>query len=583
MIIKRFILICLTLFISLAYASTTTVVRCVGRGETRNQALESAFQEAIRKAVGTFISSNSKASNNVYFEEIIMNSDGMIRNFKELSCKTEFGLISLEIEATVETGTLVANVENKSKNTFVDVNNLLNRKKAIYNARKTIEQLFIRNRYALITGNQIGSLKEVKNTFTRKDKTIFELNYNLKFNSDQYKNIQEKLQSLLNIFAIHKIEGSTYNLTDLYPDKKTTNTHNLSAIEAACSEKVIRKYTNSSFYNLFSNSFISYFTSSPWYEYAIFRATHKCLVSICRFFETCWNFCTRKKYHDFPTEVGIVIFSNQKDVWYSKTPIYNYTLLVIPKLIFDKLEEELADNNAVLVQEFICYNNLQPITTYRQVKCSFSEIKEFKTKKVILLKNTMDLTIDKERFNIIEYNGVSQFSINDNVLKNIQDYRCRIATGEDAKYLTSCYITPSATNIREMAKKGSLRAMMAMATLFNEPNWLHSAALLGSTKAQEILKWKNAGLGFDISQDKNGSYVIGLSATDLNIPQGSILHKINGKTIDNLKIEDLSKLIGSFSHGDKITLEFSNQKTIVVSPIPKENTTLENTSIVEIK
>ena len=147
----------------------------------------------------------------------------------------------------------------------------------------------------------------------------------------------------------------------------------------------------------------------------------------------------------------------------------------------------------------------------------------------------------------------------ENELKSIKRFDFKIFNSYPAAYLWAL-IKRNSSDMDFLAECKYLPAMIAMAESFNKPQWYHNAALMGSRKAQQQLDWKNGGLGFEVAPTRNG-LTVWSAKPGSGIEKGMVLKSINGSAIPRYT-RDVSKLIGAFTAGESVSIEFTNGKSL---------------------
>ena len=97
------ILFCVVLFLPLAiFAQSTSTIEVDGKGQSKEQAMNDAFRNAVQQACGTTIKASTKVENYVTLEDaIVSNSQGYIKSHTIISEKQETNFYSVRIKALV--------------------------------------------------------------------------------------------------------------------------------------------------------------------------------------------------------------------------------------------------------------------------------------------------------------------------------------------------------------------------------------------------------------------------------------------------------------------------------------------------
>ena len=83
---------------------------------------------------------------------------------------------------------------------------------------------------------------------------------------------------------------------------------------------------------------------------------------------------------------------------------------------------------------------------------------------------------------------------------------------------------------------------------------------MGSRHAQQKVNWQNGGLGFEIMSTNKG-FMVWSARKSTGVKKGMILKSVNGSAVPEYT-KDLSALIGAFSAGESVSIEFTNGKTL---------------------
>lgn len=153
------------------------------------------------------------------------------------------------------------------------------------------------------------------------------------------------------------------------------------------------------------------------------------------------------------------------------------------------------------------------------------------------------------------------FTFSEDEIRAMKACTIKVYTGKQAKYIWAT-INNDKDDMKSLAWEYYLPAMLAMAEQFKQTEWFHRAALIGNSYAQKKAGWNNAGLGFDIQESYQADlFCVGSVQKGIPVKRGLALKKINGQNIPT-RAKELSQLIGSFSPGTTVSIEFSNGKII---------------------
>jgi len=189
------------------------VVIAEGAGTTKEEALKDAFRQAVRQVVGTVVDNETLVNNDeVLTNKVLTHSDGLVKNYEEVSIKKENGLFRVKIKAAVEQQGVIAklnaaNVTVKAfdgKGLFTEVVNELEASK---NITKTIAKVFEGFPVNYIIGEVVGKPEIVK---TEKDQVTFKVRVIYSVDQKAYKNFISRLTKTLDDMGYEKQEKVVY-------------------------------------------------------------------------------------------------------------------------------------------------------------------------------------------------------------------------------------------------------------------------------------------------------------------------------------------------------------------------------------
>jgi len=109
---KKIVLILIFATSILLSSSEIKTVNSIGFGETQEKALDGALKEGLAKVVGMYMSSSSFVKNyQTISDEITSFSNGYIENYTVTSTEKKDGLIVVQVEMSVKTGTLITKLK----------------------------------------------------------------------------------------------------------------------------------------------------------------------------------------------------------------------------------------------------------------------------------------------------------------------------------------------------------------------------------------------------------------------------------------------------------------------------------------
>jgi hypothetical protein len=103
------ILLILSILTNIVFAKNITVT---GYGNSKDEALKSAFQNAVEQEVGVLVDSKTVIRNNKLIKnKILTYSNGFIKDYKELSANQQMGFWTVKISAIVEHQKLLSKIK----------------------------------------------------------------------------------------------------------------------------------------------------------------------------------------------------------------------------------------------------------------------------------------------------------------------------------------------------------------------------------------------------------------------------------------------------------------------------------------
>ena len=242
---------------------------------------------------------------------------------------------------------------------------------------------------------------------------------------------------------------------------------------------------------------------------------------------------------------------------------YRYQCFAVPKQVYDKIVQ-LTPTFGTLVFDFTIKGKKETLKRYIQPRLSFFISDSYGDRQTIEFRNWMEAGVpDYKWLNFTSREYKATFSFSEDEIRAMKACTIKVYTGKQAKYICAT-INNDKNNMKSLAWEYYLPAMLAMAEQFKQTEWYHRAALMGNSYAQKKAAWNNAGLGFDIRvQGTYRSDLFYVESVRKGIPvkRGLALKKINGQNIP-ARAKDLSQLIGSFTPGTTVSIEFTNGKII---------------------
>ena len=503
--LKKIFSIALTIIILVgsgnAFAGEQSItVQVTGQGVNKTEALEDALRLAVRKVVGTYVVTQTKLKEEDFDETIYVNADAVVTKHRELKTSEADGVVSLTIEATVVKNDLLKYI-SKSETTKIsstDLGNLLNRRKALSTAEKTLDYIFRDYASQMFQAKKVGDFSLGANDDVENDTVSIEMRYELRFNLDAYAKFEKRLKNLLSKVAVAETSGQ------------------------ASSENF-------------------------WGEYR----------------GTVASFNNSKESKSWPTGTKTIIFCDEAD---PDGKLLNYHFFAVPNQVYEKIDA-LTDTFCVLVFQFDVRGKDKPLKRYIQPSIRFFRQDDWGRRKTIDFRNRMWINIpDYERRYATKSEFKITWSFSEDDIRSMKSCTLKIYSGQTARYLwyVACR---DEYEVRRLARDGYIPAMIAQAEIFNNPEWYNNAALMGSRHAQEKCGWQNGGLGFEVMPGNN-CFVVWSARKGVPVKKGMVLKTINGAKVPQ-RTEELGKLIGAFSPGESVSVEFTNGKKISIRILEK--------------
>ena len=112
-----FLSICLLVDIQICHAAEQVEVEASGNGQTKMDALQNAWMEAVRLGVGMFLTSKTESIDDTLTEKIVIHSRGQVNSFEILSENNTNDVWSITIRAKLDKDILqetVASTQSKA-------------------------------------------------------------------------------------------------------------------------------------------------------------------------------------------------------------------------------------------------------------------------------------------------------------------------------------------------------------------------------------------------------------------------------------------------------------------------------------
>ena len=486
-------------------------VRADGQGLNYQEALEDAFRNAIRKAVGVFVVAQTKMRNDdLVTEEICLNADAVISMYREVSRSESHGLINLTLDATVIRNALLEKMQKvrADRITSGDIANLINRRKALANAEKSLEYIFQDIGLKIYNSHKIGNFSVAEDDDLDSHQMKLRVHYEINFDFKAYYNFERCLMNLLKQVSIAEISGNAS-----FSKLRSTDDDNPLLLFEQRKRSFPKGTTRIIFFD----------------EYKRFNK----LIS---HYQVYW---VPKQIVD-----KIKNLLNNDERWeglkYNNTLVFQFETKNSQTII----EKSIKD-------EFVFWHYY----TY------FVDDKH-----TLVFRNGF---LKARRPEEVSYTikADATFSFTEEQIRPMKSCTLKYHTGIYAPYIHSL-LNDDHYIMRTLAGgEDYIPAMIALAK--DDPDWYHIAALYGSQHAQQKINWKNGGLGFTLARSYNRQYVVQSSSAKSPVKRGMALTKINDKDLSDMGLKDLTKYIGDLAPGESVELFFDDQKKIVVNVLEK--------------
>jgi len=481
-------------------AANVIHVTVTGIGKTYKKAMLDAFQEAVKKAVGMYLLSETSIKNDNIDEKIYLNTDAVIIDHEILSKQIDNGIYNITISASVVKNKLAHQIKKFSSSiiTSTETLNVLQTIKNLADAEKSLEIIFKDLPKRLYKAQKLGSFRVADTTNVNDKKNIkITFDWQVSFDYNEYYKFTRQLGKLLKPFA--KSRSTCYSI-----DEKLHKWFYKSNKNRICF--ALRKRQKNSSIKPENIYWIDYYIPKPLLK-KIKSLMHDNVVFVFHFSDAT-DIEIHTKYIKFEP------FRSCEDgsVWSS----FKY------KGDNGKLQDFDTKNGFFIVPL---------IHKYRQIFTS---------------KFTWESTLEFPRasFNNIRHSIITP------------------TTGIESRFWKA-YLDKDEYALAWLANGSNyIPAFEAMGEISQKPVWVMAAALTGSKRAQSKLKWKNSGLNIKIGHNATIIYTSadsGIKKGDKIVQiNGKSLNRRNYEKIINSEIKDLepdSEVIIKCESGKEVTLK----------------------------
>jgi hypothetical protein len=187
-------------------AETESTIQAIGYGNSENEALKSAYQNAVEQYVGVLVDSSTIIRNDQLIKnDILTFSNGYIESYKKLSSKEQMGLWEVKIDAVIKKQNVLEKIKalnidpidiKDSEQTYAKLVTQVNSKfdaedMLVKAVRETVKKQSL-ERYTYL---RVDSVDVDLDRATRKFVPIV-INYSILFNWEEYHKITDRFEKL---------------------------------------------------------------------------------------------------------------------------------------------------------------------------------------------------------------------------------------------------------------------------------------------------------------------------------------------------------------------------------------------------
>ena len=192
-----------------------------GTGISEKDALYDAFRNAIIKAVGMYVTSQSELKDKDFSERIIVNSDAIVANYQKIATSNQDGVCKVTIEANVLPNEYLkyAPKLKSEKVSSTEIGNLVAKRNALQDAEKTITTIFSdETLLSRMIRLKKESIEIAANVDLNSDKTKCLINFSASFDQKEFDKFQSRLRAVLERLALQKNTVSVTDMKDIPRD-----------------------------------------------------------------------------------------------------------------------------------------------------------------------------------------------------------------------------------------------------------------------------------------------------------------------------------------------------------------------------
>ena len=186
-------------------ADETIVVEGIGSGVSRQDALHDAMRKAIEKAVGMYVMTKTVLNDGDLKEQIIVASDAVVTNYKELDCVEHDDMWMIKIKAKVLPNEYLKYCPKQISDSVssTEIGNILNKHNTAKNTEKLFQEIadnylsdIIKFKKESITISASGDITE--------DKIPICISFSGKLDQNQFEKFLNRLSSVLDRVSLQK-------------------------------------------------------------------------------------------------------------------------------------------------------------------------------------------------------------------------------------------------------------------------------------------------------------------------------------------------------------------------------------------
>lgn len=186
-------------------ADGAIVAEGIGCGATRQDALHDAMRKAIEKAVGMYIMTKKVVTDGDLKEQIIVASDAVVTNYKELDCVEHDGMWMIKIKANVLPNEYLKYCPKQISDSVsaTEIGNILNKRNTAKNTEKIFQEIaddylsdILKFKKESITISASGDIEG--------DEIPLCINFSGKLDQTQFDKFQNRLSSVLDRVSLQK-------------------------------------------------------------------------------------------------------------------------------------------------------------------------------------------------------------------------------------------------------------------------------------------------------------------------------------------------------------------------------------------